>query len=356
MIVDPGVSWSGDALGLLEQIGEVREAIGWSLEPAGSNNWAVSGERSATGMPLLAGDPHITTSMPDCWYTLEGSTPDLELRGGSMPGFPGIVIGHTRHVAWSFTNVMGDVQDLFVERIRDGEGGPEYEFEGEWRPVTMHQEEIAIRGRSPEQLQVRQTHHGPIVNDALGARAGEPLALAWTAIREPVVEQHRRATRAASRAARSWWRPSAATRSRRSNMVWADDSGNIGYKLIGKLPIRRGNCPDLPKPGWTGEYEWEGYVPYDDLPELVEPAGRRDRDRQQPHRRATTTRTTSPASTSTATGPRGSSSCSASASGSRWRTSSASSSTSTRSRASRRPTAWPGCTRAASASCERSSA
>ncbi len=172
VIVDPGVSWSGDALGLLEQIGEVREAIGWSLEPAGSNNWAVSGERSATGMPLLAGDPHITTSMPDCWYTLEGSTPDLELRGGSMPGFPGIVIGHTRHVAWSFTNVMGDVQDLFVERIRDGADGPEYEFEGEWRPVTVHQEEIAIRGRSPEQLSVRETHHGPIVNDALGARAG----------------------------------------------------------------------------------------------------------------------------------------------------------------------------------------
>ena len=128
LVMDPGVAWSGDALDLVEQIAEVREAIGWSLEPAGSNNWAVSGERSVTGMPLLAGDPHITTSMPDTWYTIEASTPELELRGGSMPGFPGLVIGHTRHVAWSFTNVMADVQDLFVERIRGGDGGPEYEF------------------------------------------------------------------------------------------------------------------------------------------------------------------------------------------------------------------------------------
>jgi penicillin G amidase len=272
VIVDPGVSWSGDALGLLEQISAVREAIGWSLEPAGSNNWAVSGERSATGMPLLAGDPHITTSMPDCWYTIEGSTPQLELRGGSMPGFPGIVIGHTRHVAWSFTNVMGDVQDLFVEHFRDGADGPEYQFEDNWLPVSVHEEEIPIRGRSPERLQVRETHHGPIVNDALGARAGEPLALAWTAIREPVVNSTGVDAGGFANgeelveAFRDYSIPT-------MNMVWADDSGNIGYKLVGKLPIRRGGCPDLPKPGWTGEYEWDGYVPYDGLPAVVNPAG-----------------------------------------------------------------------------------
>ena len=138
--------------------------------------------------------------------------------------------------------------------------------------MTVHQEEIAVRGRSPEQLQVRQTHHGPIVNDALGARAGEPLALAWTALREPVVNSTGvDAGRFTSgeelvEAFRGYSIPA-------MNMVWADDSGNIGYKLVGKLPIRRGNCPDLPKPGWTGEYEWEGYVPYDDLPELVNPPG-----------------------------------------------------------------------------------
>jgi penicillin G amidase len=272
LVMDPGVAWSGDALDLVEQIAEVREAIGWSLEPAGSNNWAVSGERSVTGMPLLAGDPHITTSMPDTWYTIEASTPELELRGGSMPGFPGLVIGHTRHVAWSFTNVMADVQDLFVERIRGGDGGPEYEFQGEWRPVTVHREEIAIRGAAPERLEVRETHHGPVVTDVLGASAGQPLALSWTAIREPVVNSTGidvgalRSGRELVDAFRDYTIPC-------MNMVWADDSGNIGYKLVGKIPIRRGGCPDLPKPGWTGDYEWEGYVPYDELPEMTNPPG-----------------------------------------------------------------------------------
>jgi penicillin amidase len=272
LVMDPGVAWSGDALDLVEQIAEVREAIGWSLEPAGSNNWAVSGERSVTGMPLLAGDPHITTSMPDTWYTIEASTPELELRGGTMPGFPGLVIGHTRHVAWSFTNVMADVQDLFVERIRDGDSGPEYEFQGEWRPVTLHHEEIAIRGAGTERLEVRETHHGPVVTDVLGASAAQPLALSWTAIREPVVNSTGIEVGALRNgqelvdAFRDYTIPC-------MNMVWADDSGNIGYKLVGKIPIRRGGCPDLPKPGWTGEYEWDGYVPYDELPEMVNPPG-----------------------------------------------------------------------------------
>ncbi|HEY1596554.1 MAG TPA: penicillin acylase family protein, partial [Thermoleophilaceae bacterium] len=270
LVMDPGVAWSGDALDLVEQIAEVREAIGWSLEPAGSNNWAVSGERSATGMPLLAGDPHITTAMPDSWYTIEASTPELELRGGSMPGFPGLVIGHTRHVAWSFTNVMADVQDLFVERIRETPEGPEYEFKGEWKPVTVHHEEIKVRGGKDERIAVRETHHGPVVNDALGAKAGQPLALAWTALKEPVVN----ATGIDAGAFRTGQDIVDAFSTYTTpcmNMVWADDSGNIGYKLVGKIPIRRGGCPDLPKPGWTGEYEWEGYVPYDELPEIVNP-------------------------------------------------------------------------------------
>jgi penicillin amidase len=272
LVMDPGVAWSGDALDLIEQIAEVREAIGWSLEPAGSNNWAVSGERSVTGMPLLAGDPHITTSIPDTWYTLEASTPDLELRGGSMPGFPGLVIGHTRHVAWSFTNVMADTQDLFVEHIREGEDGPEYEFQGEWRPVTVHHEEIQIKGGEPERLEVRETHHGPVVTGVLGAQTGEPLTLAWTAIKEPVVNS----TGIDAGAFRNGEELVEAFRTYSTpcmNMVWADSSGNIGYKLVGKIPIRRGGCPDLPKPGWTGEYEGYGWVPYDELPEIVNPSG-----------------------------------------------------------------------------------
>ncbi|MFL5828146.1 MAG: penicillin acylase family protein, partial [Thermoleophilaceae bacterium] len=269
LVTDPGAGWTGDALEIVEQFARVREAIGLSLEPTGSNNWVVSGERSVTGSPLMAGDPHIATGMPDTWYVVEANTPELELRGGTMPGIPGLVMGQTRHLAWSFTNVLADVQDLFVERIRDRE----YEFEGEWRPLTVHREEIAVAGRPAEQLEVLETHHGPIVNGPLGAdRGGEPLALSWTALREPM----RSAVGIDLGLLKSGEELVEAFRDYSSpcmNLLWADDRGNIGYKLVGFIPLRRGGCPDLPKPGWTGEYEWDGYVPYDELPSIVNPQG-----------------------------------------------------------------------------------
>src|SRR4051794_15875269 len=151
VVTEPGVPWSGDGLELAAQIASVRHAVGLSLEPAGSNNWVVSGQRSVTGAPLLANDPHIPSSIPDVWHTVELSSPDLEMRGGAMPGFPGLVIGQSRHVAWGFTNVMADVQDLFVERVRSAheDNPPAYEFEGEWRGATRPPHPIAPRGGPP---------------------------------------------------------------------------------------------------------------------------------------------------------------------------------------------------------------
>jgi penicillin G amidase len=274
VVTQPGVPWDGDALGVIEQLNAVKEAIGLGPAPAGSNNWVVSGERSATGKPLLAGDPHISSAIPNVWYRVELQAPEIELSGGCMPGFPGVFIGQSRHVAWTFTNVMADVQDLFVEKIREGQNGdsPRYLFKDEWLPLEVRREDIQVRGRSsPEVLEVRATHHGPIVNEALGARLdAQPLALAWTALREPFF------TRMALDVGYVRQGPEVVANFHEfhvpaMNMLWADSSGNIGYKLVGKLPRRRGNCPDLPKPGWTGEYEWEGYVPYDDLPALVNP-------------------------------------------------------------------------------------
>ncbi len=269
----PGTGWSGDNPSLIEQFEQVRRAIGLSPDAAGSNNWVVSGERSATGKPLLAGDPHVLAAIPGLFYALELHGDGLELRGAAIPGVPGVMVGQSPHVAWSFTNVLADVQDLFVERIRGGDnGGPlEYEFEGEWRPVTVRREEIAVKGGATEVLDVRETHHGPIVNDAFDV-TGEPLALAWTALREPFF------TRAQLDAGRARTGPELIAAMSDfavpcMNCLWADSSGSIGYKLIGKIPRRRGNCPDLPRPGWTGEFEWEGYVPYGELPEIVNPEG-----------------------------------------------------------------------------------
>lgn len=262
-----GETWSGDGLALAEQIDAVRGALGLASEASGSNNWAVSGRLTASGDPLLAGDPHLPPSMPGIWYQVGLNLGGRFARGVSPPGMPGVYMGHNNDVCWSFTNVMADVQDLFVERIE----GDRYRFEDEWRPLDVVREEIVVRGRDePELLEVRSTHHGPLVNEALGADDSEPLALRWigldTSTSFPgmfdileidsgprLVEMLEGHTSPAS------------------NLIWADRGGSIGYKLIGQLPLRKGGCPDLPKPGWSGEFEWEGTVPYAELPEEVDP-------------------------------------------------------------------------------------
>ena len=263
----PGHGFDGDGLGLAEQIGKVRDQIGLAAAASGSNNWAVSPSRSATGGALLAGDPHLPSGMPGVWYEVGLELDGRWCRGASIPGLPGISLGQNNDVAFAFTNVMADVEDLFVERIED----ESYEFQGEMKPLEIVEELISIRGQDqPERHEVRLTHHGPIVNQALGADDEQPLALRWAALDEPsishahigvleptsgpeLVEMLRDVTMPVS------------------NLVWADRHGSIGYKMMGRVPRRNGGCPDLPKPGWTGEFEWDGWIPYDELPELVDP-------------------------------------------------------------------------------------
>ena len=265
--LEPGVPWSGDGLALAEQIAALRSQLGLVPEATGSNNWAVAPARSATGGALLAGDPHLSPSMPGITYQLGVYVGERFCRGASFPGRIGIAFGQNNDVAWSFTNTMADVMDLFVERV-DGDA---YEFEGERRQLDLVEEEIAVRGRSqPMRLVVRRTHHGPIVNEALQADPGEPLALAWTALDAPCVTEASLGVLEVASGPElvASVEPHNAPV---SNLVWADRHGSIGYKTIGRVPIRRGGCPDLPKPGWTGAYEWDGWIPYDELPELVDP-------------------------------------------------------------------------------------
>ena len=259
--------WSGDGLAIAEQIDTVRRAMGLATEASGSNNWAVGGALSATGTPLIAGDPHLPPSMPGIWYQVGLTDGERFVRGASLPGMPGVYMGQNNDVCWTFTNVMPDVQDLFVERIE----GERYLFEDEWLPLEVVREEIPVKGRSePETLEVRITHHGPIVNEALGADEAEPLALRWLTLDEPtsflgMFELHE--IRSGPELVQGLEGHTAPA----SNLIWADRHGSIGYKLIGRLPLRKGDCPDLPKPGWTGEFEWTGTIPYGELPETVDP-------------------------------------------------------------------------------------
>jgi penicillin amidase len=259
-------AWSGDGLSIVAQIDAVRRSMGLAAEASGSNNWAVSGERSVTGTPLIAGDPHLPPSMPGIWYEVSLRHGERFVRGASMPGMPGVYMGQNNDVAWTITNVMGDIQDLFVERL-DGE---RYLFEDEWRDLETVREEIPVKGGEPVELVVRSTHHGPIVNAALGADEAEPLALRWLTLDEPTAFVAMFEQLDIGSGPELVQRFEGHT-SPASNMIWADRHGSIGYKLIGRLPLRRGDCPDLPKPGWSGEFEWEGTIPYEDLPEVVDP-------------------------------------------------------------------------------------
>ena len=259
--------WSGDGLALVEQIDAVRNALGMSVEAGGSNNWAVSGALSSTGGPLVAGDPHLFPSMPGIWYQVSLSEGGRRAAGASMAGLPGIYMGQNDDVVWTFTNTVADVQDLFIERIE----GDRYLFEGEWLALAEREEEITVKGRErPVKLSVRSTHHGPLVNEALKADAAEPLALSWVSLQEPtahagmfeVLDARSGEELVASLSGHS---------TPVSSMIWGDRGGSIGFKVIGSLPLRRGGCPDVPKPGWSGEFEWEGTVPYEELPALKDP-------------------------------------------------------------------------------------
>jgi penicillin amidase len=237
----------------------------------GSNNWVVHGSRTATGMPLLADDMHLGLDMPSIWYEngLHGGRFDSV--GYSFPGVPMVIVGHNSRIAWAVTNLPADVQDLYIEKLNDPVNPTLYEFEGEWRDLEVIQETIEVKGNDSLKLDVLITHHGPIVNKVFGLEDAEPLALQWTALEGTYLFRAVEAINLATnwdefrQALRYWDVPS-------QNFIYADIEGNIGYQSPGQIPIRApGHQGTVPVPGWTGEYEWSGFIPFDELPNVLNP-------------------------------------------------------------------------------------
>ncbi|NLF02975.1 MAG: penicillin acylase family protein [Anaerolineales bacterium] len=239
----------------------------------GSNNWVLSGARTSTGMPLLANDMHLALNAPAVWYENHVVCKEFDVTGITFPAIPGVVVGHNGYVAWGFTNGFPDVQDLYMERLRRAEDGRvQYEFKGEWLDADVIREEIRVKGAESVTEEVIVTRHGPIINSLAPGLAGEqPLALRWVSL-EPDTIIEGLGTMACARncvdfreALRHWTAPV-------QNTVYADVEGNIGYSFPGKVPIRAKGDGKLPVPGWSGEYEWMGYVPYEELPHVLNPA------------------------------------------------------------------------------------
>jgi penicillin G amidase len=231
----------------------------------GSNNWVVSGAHTATGKPLLANDTHLELSVPSIWYEVHLTAPDWNVAGFTLPGAPLVVIGHNDQIAWGFTNNGADVQDLYIETFNPA-APDEYRVNGAWVKAQIFDEVIHVKGQADEHLKVVATRHGPVVR-----RDGDKgYALRWTAT-EPggLSNTYNWLGKAKNwsefrNAMKQVWGPA-------QNTVYADAAGNIGYIMAARVPIRKKGHGEVPVPGDTDDYEWTGYVPFDQLPQALNP-------------------------------------------------------------------------------------
>jgi penicillin G amidase len=232
---------------------------------AGSNNWVVAGNHTASGKPLLSNDMHLSLTVPNIWYMADISAPGFHAAGVTLPGLPFVVAGHNEHVAWGFTALQADVQDLYEERL-DGKGNY-MDANGAWKPLQVDHEVIHVRGGHDVSLDVQFTAHGPLLNPLLTGDS-TPLSLRWTlydtALNSiPLYELNTASNwQEFSAGLATWCWPT-------QNIVYADDQGHIAYHAIGRIPIRPAGL--MPVPIADNAHEWEGYIPFDSLPNSVDP-------------------------------------------------------------------------------------
>ncbi len=264
----------------------------------GSNSWVIAGSRTATGMPILANDPHLAIQMPSIWYQIglhckpKNDACPYDVAGFSMAGVPAVIIGHNDKIAWGMTNLGPDVMDLYIEKVNP-ENPNQYEVNGEWVDFEIRKEIIKVAGGDPIEMDVRISRHGPIVSEVYGVlkNEGDPddekfipfkdnvgvelpehyaIALKWTAftVSSSFVAPWMMNT------AQNWEQFREATRTAKvpsQNLVYADIEGNIGYQAPGDIPIRKNGDGTLPVPGWSDDYEWTGYIPFAELPYTFNP-------------------------------------------------------------------------------------
>jgi penicillin amidase len=238
-----------------------------------SNNWVVDGRHSASGKPLLANDPHLEFGAPGFWYLVRLRTPQHEIVGGTAAGSPFVLVGHNERIAWGLTTTTADVEDLFIERVDPVDPGRYLTPQGT-APFGSRHETILVRGQAPLDITIRTTRHGPVLSDVLPHVAADPgyvLALAATFT---VPDDRTAAALWDLNRAADW--PSFREALRNfvgpmQNIVYADVDGTIGFIAPGLVPIRRNGEGWIPEPGWTGEYDWVGFVPFAALPSAVNP-------------------------------------------------------------------------------------
>lgn len=269
------------------KLGLLDDLLGIAGADIGSNNWVVSGNLTETGKPILANDPHLGIQMPSIWYEIGlhcapmGPDCDLEVAGFSFVGVPAVVLGHNDRIAWGVTNLAADVQDLYIERVNPNNEN-QYEVNGQWVDMDVYTETLIVAGGKKIDIDVRVTRHGPVISDSFEALGDfddqtdldlpndYAIALRWTALEptrivEAILDMNSADNWSDFRDALSKWDvPS-------QNFIYADIDGNIGYQMPGRIPIRAAGDGRIPVPGWTNQYEWTGFIPFDELPNRFNP-------------------------------------------------------------------------------------
>lgn len=244
----------------------------------GSNAWVVSGRHTVSGLPLLSADPHLANQIPALWYLAELQGDKLHTIGATYPGVPFVIYGHNGLISWASTNLTADVQDLYVERVHPVQEDM-YEVDGQWHAMTVREEWIKVKSDLPEMLDdpvpplkwlARSTRHGPLISDAMG-KVENPLAMRWTALtaNDTSMDSLRNINYAQdwhefTEAIQDYVAPAL-------NYLYADVHGNIAYTAAGHIPIRQQGDGRLPVPGWRSDYEWLGIIPFEDLPNGINP-------------------------------------------------------------------------------------
>ena len=267
MILPPGSTSPGPLDEGLKELAEGAAGLNHLNEmDSGSNSWVLSGAETATGKPILAGDSHRALDTPSAYYQNQVACPEFDVVGLSFPGVPGFPhFGHNGRVSWSVTHTAADYQDLYVERFQDGK----YLYKDRWLDAETHDETIKVRDGTDAHTKVTVTQHGPVI--AGYPDQGSGLAFKYTA------------TERASTWPEILWRMLRVENSKElvdsmsgwvdpcNNLLFADIHGNMGYLCRGRIPIRSRVNGWLPVPGWMGEHEWEGDIPFDELPVSINP-------------------------------------------------------------------------------------
>jgi penicillin amidase len=235
----------------------------------GSNNWVIAGKHTASGKPLLSNDMHLTLLEPNIWFMADLRAPGYHVAGVTLPGMLFVMAGHNEHVAWGFTALYADVQDLYVEKL-DGKGNYQ-DNDAAWKPLQVDHEVIKVRGSKDIVFDLQLTAHGPLLNPILTMES-RPIALKWTLYDPAFNAQPLYQINVAS----NWTEFSAALGNwcwPTQNVVYSDDQGHIAYMAVGKVPEHLGGPWGLPHSHDTlnGRYEWQGYIPFDQMPNALDP-------------------------------------------------------------------------------------